>query len=129
MINAIRTTVPVIAAGDDGEHGRQQREHHARVGHEAEEAAEDTGEKRVGNVNDGERRPAHRREQDADHEVADDKGAGHFRHAFEAAGYGYAIGSVKEPEEAVIDVIPPAQHEINEERHERGHEHELVERS
>src|ERR1019366_7063004 len=65
----------------------------------------------------------------AQHEVAHHEGPHHVGNPLHAARRDQAILPVEELQEGAVDVVPPAQHEVHQERDERRHQQHLVQRA
>ena len=115
--------------GQRGEQRRNHRQRQADVGHQAQEPAQRTDQQRIGHVQRPEQRRADHRQQQAQHEIAHHEGAHHVGDSLQAARRHQAILPVEELQKAAVDVVPPAQHEVHQERDERRHQHHLVKRA
>src|SRR5208337_3208046 len=106
-----------------GHHGQRQTD----IGHEAEQSAQRSHEKGIGNLDEIKHRRTDDGHQKSQQEVAHDKPAHHFGDALQAAR-GYSAGlALEKLQEAAVDVVAPTQHEIHQKGNKGDHQQNVIE--
>ena len=118
--------------GVDSQRGEQRRKRGHRqthVRHQAQEAAQRSHQQGVGQAHGPEDHRAQRGQQQSQQEVPYHEGAHHDRDSLHAARGNQPVFAVKQLQEAAVDVVAPAQHEVHQERNEGSHQQDPVERA
>src|SRR5215469_1054767 len=106
---------------------RKNRKDQPGVRDQAQQAADDPNQERIWQADHREHGGTDRGEYEREHEVADNERARHTRDSLNGSGHRFAVRHFEETQKTAVDMIAPAQHEVDQQRHERRHRHNLIE--